>query len=596
MASDEDYLDNLLNSISQKKSDVEKESAEEKRKTAEKIAQENDIKPEDDFLKASGLDTYTEKPVERKNLKKAFSEEDFLKEFESELADGSADKFVEEFDRELGEENNDSSPSLHVTEGSRNISIHDENDNEKINPDSSGDDYIYNDLPNTKSAPSISDSAPAEGATEFDTISEADVLNNIDNIVKNAKSGDVSDDLSDFSNIELPDDFDLNDTSAKDVKLMDENAEDSSQDLDALLDGSNEFGDLGDMLSADQNSEELPEARDEFEQSAESLEKAAEDPFADLQNDDASISDLEGDGSKKQGGFFSKLLSNIKNIFSKSDETTEPEKGDKDSDDSGIVDIAPKNPTTDELLKEDQKILSEFGDSESDTPSLDGAPDSASSDEEQKEGPEKKKKEKKKKEKKEKPKKQPKPKKVKAPKPPDNSPKIPTAAIGVNAVLAVSIVLLVLIFSNAVSHRNSLAAAKADYNAGNYHEAYVAFSSLKLSENDAPYLRKSKIMSSLSISYEEYKTCMDAKKYDIALDALVKGVHYYHVNKPAATELQIDDIYDNMENTIVSELSDKFGLSSDDAENLYGMKSRVSYTASINEILLQKGYTNGETQ
>lgn len=66
MASDEDYLDNLLSSINQKKSDVEKASVEEKRKNAERIAQENDIKPEDDFLKASGLDHYTEKPIERK--------------------------------------------------------------------------------------------------------------------------------------------------------------------------------------------------------------------------------------------------------------------------------------------------------------------------------------------------------------------------------------------------------------------------------------------------------------------------------------------------------------------------------------------------
>lgn len=632
MASDEDYLDNLLSSINQKKSDVEKASVEEKRKNAERIAQENDIKPEDDFLKASGLDHYTEKPIERKNLKKAFSEEDFLKEFENELNDGSADKFVEEFDRELDAENNKNSSdepshSFDVTEGSRNISFADANapadeidefsglDDETTSaPDSSGDDFVYDDLPSEKNA-------------KEDTEEQSSVLDNIDNIVKNAKNGDVgddihslsdsdenvkniendikdseksaskentkenstSDDASDFADIELPDDFDLNDTSAKEVPLMDENAE--NQDLDSLLDGSSEFSDLGDMLNADENSEELPESRDQFEQSAETVENNSDDPFADLQNDDASISDLEGNAEPKKGSFFSNLISKIKNIFSKSDDENPSDVDgfpDENPNDSGIVDIAPKNPSTDELIKEDQKILNELSDSPA-------APEGSEEKEEPKKK-EKKKKEKKKKENKPKPKKQPKPKKVKAPKPPDNSPKIPTAAIAINAILALSIVLLVVIVSNAVSHRNQLATAKEDYDAGNYHEAYVLFSGLKLKDTDEPYLRKSKIMSSLSIAYDEYKTCMDAEKYDMALDALVKGVHYYKVNKPVATELQIDDIYDAMEQEIASELSDKFGLSEEDAENIYSKKSRVLYTVSINDILKQNGYVNGETQ
>lgn len=625
MGNEENYLDNLLNSIGQKKSDVKKASNEEKRRKKEQIAKENSIKPEDDFMKATGLDTYTPKPLERENLKKAFSEKDFLSEFEDELSDGRADDFIKQFDAELDSDNDTSfsdsaSSFFDIKEGSRNLSSDDSTNSfdESISPDSSGDDLIYEDLP---SKDSISTEEEKSVTVNAPSPTKERTINNIDDIVKNAKRqvenspsdidssndnlsssedetnsvllNNVTDIASDNSSvpnvldsIELPSDFDLNDTSAKEVPLMDEAADTGDDsDLSALLGAGSDFSDLGDMLSADENQEELPESRDSFEQSASDV---SSDPFADGQNDDISLDDM----AEEKPNFFSNIISKVKGIFSKSSKE-EPEESDSKAEASDVaVDIAPKNPTTEELIAEDQDLLKEFGElPEEDKAAV--AEQEKKAEEEKKEEKKKKKKEKKEKppkEKKEKPKKEPKPKKEKAP---DNSPKIPAAAIAVNAILAISIGLFVIIFSNALSHRDGLSTAKEKFDNGDYHEAYVLFSGLKLSENDAPYLEKSKILSTLSISYNEYFSCMTAKKYDMALDALIKGVHYYNLNKPLATKLGIDSLYDALGNDIVNELS-KYGISAEDAENLYGEHTRVVYTKKVDDILSDLGYKNGE--
>ncbi len=103
MANTEDYLDGLLNSITEAKNGV-RDAADRERKAREsEIRQRNRIGSDDDFMAKTGLNGYTPRKSSYKNLKEAFSESDFLREFESELDSGEADSFLEEFERELAE-------------------------------------------------------------------------------------------------------------------------------------------------------------------------------------------------------------------------------------------------------------------------------------------------------------------------------------------------------------------------------------------------------------------------------------------------------------------------------------------------------------
>jgi len=100
----EDYLDGLLNSINEAKTNVEKARVSEEESIKAKIADMSSIDPNDDFMSATGINNFTPKKMSHDNLKRVFSEADFLKDFEEELSSGSADDFIREFEQEIDDE------------------------------------------------------------------------------------------------------------------------------------------------------------------------------------------------------------------------------------------------------------------------------------------------------------------------------------------------------------------------------------------------------------------------------------------------------------------------------------------------------------
>lgn len=104
MPNSEDYLDGLLNSINEAKTNVEKARVEEEESIKSKIADMSSIDPNDDFMSATGISDFKPKKMSHDNLKKAFSEADFLKDFEEELSSGAADDFIREFEQEIDDE------------------------------------------------------------------------------------------------------------------------------------------------------------------------------------------------------------------------------------------------------------------------------------------------------------------------------------------------------------------------------------------------------------------------------------------------------------------------------------------------------------
>ncbi|MBQ1902721.1 MAG: hypothetical protein II169_09290, partial [Lachnospiraceae bacterium] len=104
MSNSEDYLDGLLNSISEAKTNVKNAAAREERRRAERVARRTRINPEDNFMDATGISGYEPRRVSRKNLREAFSESDFLKDFEDELLEGEEDdgtSLVDDFEQEI---------------------------------------------------------------------------------------------------------------------------------------------------------------------------------------------------------------------------------------------------------------------------------------------------------------------------------------------------------------------------------------------------------------------------------------------------------------------------------------------------------------
>ena len=97
-SSDEDYLDNLLNSITHARTDSDNATSAIRKRQEAKAKARRSIDPNEDFMEATGIDGFTSKPVSHNNLRRALSEDDFLKQFEEELSESDSDDFLKQFD------------------------------------------------------------------------------------------------------------------------------------------------------------------------------------------------------------------------------------------------------------------------------------------------------------------------------------------------------------------------------------------------------------------------------------------------------------------------------------------------------------------
>ncbi len=369
-------------------------------------------------------------------------------------------------------------------------------------------------------------------------------------------------DNEDGSAEEIPE---LTDASVQEVPLMDESGEDV--DLMDMLGDNGDLMDIGDLLSADENFEELDEARDEFEAAAnEAVEEGTSLETEDEEGEDGGL-----------GGIFGKIMGIVQGIFKK--------KGDEEEED-GTVEIGENAPTMEELAAEDADILSEFSDDQ--TPIEEDPKEKKKREKEEKKKAKQAEKEAKKKEKEAaKAAKPPKEKKEKKPKEPDNSPVIPIKGIIPILLLGLSLLALIMIGGNTIYKARTVKEAKTFYENGNYTECYSRLYPMEdsLDEDDAELLRKARILAKLELNLKEYQLAMSQEKYGEALDALVLGTYSYVRNAHDADELRINDQFNELGGQIEMNLSQQFGLTEDDAMMLARLPKRKEYTKKIHEVL-----------
>ena len=546
MANSEDYLDGLLDSVKTVRSDVKRaeEIAEESRRQREE-QRNSRISPDDDFMAASGLHDYTPEPTPHTNLRKAFSEEDFLREFEEDLAadETDMDAFIRDFEEEI---NRDEMAFTQAEEPSFMDSIEDivNQAKEQIEQgemplDLPGEEEIL-----TSDSKELEEREPEieSGASEdYPEVTE-DAVAVEEDIPMEAEEDELPS-LGEFED-ELPSPEETGD-------MLDEDNPD--MDLMDLLSGETDLGDIGALLQADDNHMELEEAQEEFELQADAV-NLGEDLLEGLTGETKEA--LEA-GPKKPG-FLSKLLS----LFIKKSKDKE------DSESKEVLDISPEE--GEDISQENLDILKSL--------------DEAEQEGKKKEKKRREKKEKKPKEEKEKKKREPREKRPKKEKVPDNSPKIPGKLIMIFVGLGVSVVVLITLGQTALGYRMSLSNARAAYSAGNYFAAYEDLMGVNLKEDDQDLFRKSRLLGDLQKRSREYQVLMTNEKYPLVLDSLVIGVARYEENYEEAKSLGIEEEYKALGENLVQLLSDQFGVSREDAVALYKL-NREEYSIRIDEII-----------
>lgn len=571
MANSEDYLDGLLNSVQNVRKDVTDAQKQTEEILREKQEQRNKIKPQDDFMEASGIRDYKPEPSTHENLRKALSEDEFLKKFEEELDEDidESDSFIREFEDEIAQdelsyeqdeqpasfmdnienivnqakeqleheeqaEDTDEIPILHIEEDTAEDTAEDD---ESVNEEAEQIRLDEEAEPEEDSS-DVDDDLPAldgYGADEMDEQFAKDQ--------GEASIGEAGEDL-------LAKYLEMNGSEQdEESSLIDE--DDDNIDLMGLLSGDDDLNDIGSLLQADGEDAPLEEAQETFDEMAEKTDTSSEEALQNVKNQAAG---KEADKAGEKG--LKALLAKIKAIFQK-----------KESD-AEVLDLS--QAPQEDLGQENLEILKELS-----------AAEAKSKKEKKEKKPKKEKKQKAPKEKKPKVKKE---RPQRMPKEPDNSPKIPTKLIVVFLILAMSIVVFVTITQHMTGYKLSMTEARTEYNAGDYFAAYEDLMGMDLKESDEDLFKKSRLLGDLQKKNKEYQVFVKRKMYDLALDSLVSGVARYQDNLDEAKTLGIEEEYTKEGDALVQLLQDQYGVSVDDAVSMYRL-NREQYSIKIDEIV-----------
>lgn len=567
MANSEDYLDGLLNSVQNVRKDVTDAQKQTEEILREKQEQRNKIKPQDDFMEASGIRDYKPEPSTHENLRKALSEDEFLKKFEEELDEDidESDSFIREFEDEIAQDElsyeQDEQPASFMNNIENIVNQAKEQlEHEEQAEDTDEIPILHIDEDTAEDDESVNEEAEQirldeEAEPEEDSLDVDDDLPALDGYGADEMDEQFAKDQGEASIGEAGEDLlakylEMNGSEQdEESSLIDE--DDDNIDLMGLLSGDDDLNDIGSLLQADGEDAPLEEAQETFDEMAEKTDTSSEEALQNVKNQAAG---KEADKAGKKG--LKALLAKIKAIFQKK----EP--------DAEVLDLS--QAPQEDLGQENLEILKELS-----------AAEAKSKKEKKEKKPKKEKKQKVPKEKKPKVKKE---KPQRMPKEPDNSPKIPTKLIVVFLILAMSIVVFVTITQHMTGYKLSMTEARTAYNAGDYFAAYEDLMGMDLKESDEDLFKKSRLLGDLQKKNKEYQVFVKRKMYDLALDSLVSGVARYQDNLDEAKALGIEEEYTKEGDALVQLLQDQYGVSVDDAVSMYRL-NREQYSIKIDEIV-----------
>ena len=332
MSKSEDYLDDLLNSVS----DANRRNNKKNIENLIQSMNEEAAKPRE----------REKKPVEKKH--EDYSGTGFLREFEQELATGEADDFLQEFEMELDEE----------ASNQADIDVNEDQTSDMEAAFATKQPEAANQSEETNQLRDASEPVSSEGTDmATDGSAPSDMMEDVDDIMdavrkKVGDSGeeehmdtsktpedDASGEEETLGFFDTPDE----DSAAEIPEASKTESEEEepllSEDDDAInlmdmLSGDADLSDIGDLLKADENGEELEHSEDE--------DSEVQDEFERL----GSIEELkdlkEAKEKRKKQGFFSKIMSALFGPDEEEDDT-------KIAEDDSLGSISSENR---EILKE----------------------------------------------------------------------------------------------------------------------------------------------------------------------------------------------------------------------------------------------------
>lgn len=185
-----------------------------------------------------------------------------------------------------------------------------------------------------------------------------------------------------------------------------------------------------------------------------------------------------------------------------------------------------------------------------------------------------------------------KPKKEKKPKKKKELPKeppLPRVPVTMMWILALSIMVLVFLGSSVLGYFSSVNQSKDAFDKGDYVTAYEKLQGVKIKKADEELYHASAALAGVQMELDAYTALMEQKQYEMALDALIRGIGRCQIHEKDAEEWNMAEQLSAMEKQLGNLLSDQFNVSKRTARKLYKIQKRSDYTLQLHEIMSKLG-------
>ena len=170
-------------------------------------------------------------------------------------------------------------------------------------------------------------------------------------------------------------------------------------------------------------------------------------------------------------------------------------------------------------------------------------------------------------------------------KPVDKTPPLPKVSVIMIYLMGISFLVFVLLATKVSGYQLAKNQAKELYEEENYVEAYSVIAGIDLKQADSPLREKIVLLAGLQEEYSAYTTFFKVKKYEQALDALVRGIGRYQDGLKAATNLDVIGEYGIEYAKLQEALSLNYKITDEEAIRLYQIKKRNLYSVELLQIV-----------
>lgn len=160
-------------------------------------------------------------------------------------------------------------------------------------------------------------------------------------------------------------------------------------------------------------------------------------------------------------------------------------------------------------------------------------------------------------------------------------------------ILGIAVSVLFLTFSNYSYYNSSIDEAKEKFIHQKYEEAYEILIGLDIKKKDEKFYEQVQTVRIVDRDLESYKNFVKVGDYELALEALVRGVGKYSVQAEYAKELKLEKEMYNLYEEMLKELTVRFGMTEKEALSLYNLKDKEGYTKQIEQVARDAAIRDG---